>query len=315
MQPQQQGQWNQGGGNDLLMGGGRKTPPCKWGSPGERMPKQPGYIEHGLVCEEPGTMQQSDYQTGKLKFYDDGNPIMQVVIKIQTDRRDPNIKDDDGIRAIYAYGQMLAVIREAIIEAGGSRLDIGTHLYVKYVEQILEPRPGAKPQPKNIWAAKVTLPVPSQADMWGGDMAPQQSAPPQYAQQAPQQYQQQPPQYAPQQTYPQPPQQYQQQPAVQYVQPGNSGSVPGPPPGVNHHGQPQSQQPPDWAVPPTQAQMAQQVGPADQFASQPQIAATNSPDQQSMLARLAGQHARGTALGVLPQGNAVQQFPTEQIPF
>ena len=42
--------------------------------------------------------EQTEFGTGEVKRFDDGNPMMQVVITLQTEERSD---DDDGIRLLY----------------------------------------------------------------------------------------------------------------------------------------------------------------------------------------------------------------------
>ncbi|PLS30866.1 PhnA protein [Bifidobacterium margollesii] len=44
--------------------------------------------------------QQHDIDTGAPKFFDNGQPMMQIVVHIATDQRDPMIPGDDGMRAV-----------------------------------------------------------------------------------------------------------------------------------------------------------------------------------------------------------------------
>jgi len=64
--------------------------------------------------------QQTDFQTKAPKFYDDEKqrPMMQVVFTLQTDERNPEIEDDDGVRRLFAKGQMIGAIKNAIKKAG-----------------------------------------------------------------------------------------------------------------------------------------------------------------------------------------------------
>ena len=65
-------------------------------------------------------IQQTDFQSKKPKFYDEEKtqPMWQIVFTLQTDDRDPEIDNDDGIRSLYAKGQMIGAIRTAIKETG-----------------------------------------------------------------------------------------------------------------------------------------------------------------------------------------------------
>lgn len=109
--------------NDFLMGGGYKSatfkgePPISW---------------EGEVIEEPSLVQKRDYDSGDLLFWPDGNPRMQMVVVVQTDVRDPQIPDDDGIRAHYLDGSKARAVRDAVRAAGADRIDVGGRLTLTY---------------------------------------------------------------------------------------------------------------------------------------------------------------------------------------
>lgn len=62
--------------------------------------------------------QIKDIKDDKPKFWDDGRPQEQIVVRVQTDHR--NDADDDGIRALYikTWGVWKAALLEAV-QAGG----------------------------------------------------------------------------------------------------------------------------------------------------------------------------------------------------
>lgn len=102
--------------NDLLMGGGGKT--AKFPNIGDK-------IVGTVVSAEP--TQQTDID-GKAKFWDDGKPMMQVVITLQTDSREDD--DDDGVRKLYVKGQMLKAVQEVVRPHKG--LQVGGKIAVQY---------------------------------------------------------------------------------------------------------------------------------------------------------------------------------------
>lgn len=87
-----------------------------------------GDIAKGAVVSATA-VQQKDFTTGKPKFWDDGNPMMQLVITLQTDERDADDATDDGTRRIFAKGEMLSAIRVAL---AGRKLEEGGVLAVQY---------------------------------------------------------------------------------------------------------------------------------------------------------------------------------------
>lgn len=109
--------------NDFLLGGG--------GAPGFKFPEI-GTVAKGTVVSFEA-QQQTDFATGEPKTYRDGNPMMQVVVTMQTDERDPDVEDDDGKRRLFIRGQMRQAVGEAIRAAGAKGLAQGGVLAVQYV--------------------------------------------------------------------------------------------------------------------------------------------------------------------------------------
>src|SRR5688500_7501049 len=87
----------------------------------------------GRIVREPKVQQQTDAATGDPKTFANGDPMMQLVVQVQTDQRDPADADDDGIRAIYIKAKMLAAVRDAVRKSGAKGLEVGGELTVTYV--------------------------------------------------------------------------------------------------------------------------------------------------------------------------------------
>src|SRR5690606_40400870 len=87
-----------------------------------------GATVSGTICEPPVVQQQRDYTTGELKFWSDGNPMMQLVVTLQTGERDPGIVDDDGRRRVYVRGQLKRAVQRAVKTAGAPGLAVGGQL-------------------------------------------------------------------------------------------------------------------------------------------------------------------------------------------
>jgi hypothetical protein len=109
--------------DDFLMGGG--------GAPSAKFPT-PGTVIGGRITEKPTVEQQRDIKTGEKKFWSDGNPMMQLVVTVQTDQRDPEIDEDDGRRRLFVKGQMKNAIADAVRTAGARGLEVGGTLTVTY---------------------------------------------------------------------------------------------------------------------------------------------------------------------------------------
>lgn len=111
--------------NDFLMGGG--------GAPSAKFPTI-GTSFTGRITEQPTVEQQKDFTTGNPKFWDDGNPAMQLVVTIQTEQRDPAVENDSGKRRLYIKGQLKTAVQEAVRNSGARGLEVGGHLTVTYTQ-------------------------------------------------------------------------------------------------------------------------------------------------------------------------------------
>ena len=71
---------------------------------------------------EATVRQVNDFTTGKPKFWDDGKPVNQVVVSIDTDLRDD--ADDTGERTLYikTWGSQWKALREAVRVLGAHQL-------------------------------------------------------------------------------------------------------------------------------------------------------------------------------------------------
>ena len=108
--------------NDLLMGGGTKSASFL----------EIGASVTGRITTEPKAAQQTDLKDGSLKTFANGDPMMQIIVQLATDQRDPDIEDDDGTRSLYVKSNMLKAIREAVKQTGAKGLEVGGTLTVTY---------------------------------------------------------------------------------------------------------------------------------------------------------------------------------------
>jgi hypothetical protein len=106
--------------NDFLNQGG--VPSARFTRPGE-------WAEGEVRSTE--VVQQRDYDTGVPLTWDDGNPKLQLVVTVATAERDPKVPDDDGLRKLYAKGNMLMAIRQAV-RRSNAELRPGGWLKVTY---------------------------------------------------------------------------------------------------------------------------------------------------------------------------------------
>lgn len=132
--------------NQLLLGsaGGR----------GASFPRV-GTIVKGKVLSEPEAREQTEPATGEVKRFKDGAAKMQVLIRLQTDlREDP---EDDGVRTVYAKGQMLKAIGRAMQEVKARKIEPDGFLEVGLVGE--EPPTIRGFNPTKLYAARYTPPA------------------------------------------------------------------------------------------------------------------------------------------------------------
>jgi hypothetical protein len=91
----------------------------------------PGTTVSGVICDDPVQTQQTT-PSGDLKTWESGDPMMQLVVTIQTAERDPEIDDDDGKRRVFVKGQMRKALGDAVRHSGKKGLDVGGTLTVTY---------------------------------------------------------------------------------------------------------------------------------------------------------------------------------------
>lgn len=86
----------------------------------------------GRISSPPVIRQQTDPADGRPKTWDNGDPMMQLVVNLTTTERDPSIPNDDGVRAVYIKGQLQQAVREAVRRSGAPGLEVGGTLTVTY---------------------------------------------------------------------------------------------------------------------------------------------------------------------------------------
>jgi len=109
----------------------------------------------GQICGY-STRQETAYGSGELLTFPDGQPRMQIVIELDTDLSDG--PDDDGRRTVYCKRRMAKAIGEALRKAGGSELQEGATLTIKYVGDATAEGTFA---PAKLFKAKYEPPVAS----------------------------------------------------------------------------------------------------------------------------------------------------------
>jgi hypothetical protein len=101
-----------------------------------------GTFFEGTVVGTPRVTQQRDFDTQQPKFYDDGNPMMQLVVMLQTQLHDDS--EDDGRRGLYVKGQMLRALQDEMRDKGVKQFGEGSYLRVTHTG--LKPSQRGNPQ-------------------------------------------------------------------------------------------------------------------------------------------------------------------------
>lgn len=132
-----------------------------------------GEYVQGDIIDDPQMMQQRDYETENLTFYADGAPAMQLVIRLQTEQRDPDKPDDDGVRTIYVKGQLKTAVIAAMRGLDHNVPRKGGVMRVTLTG--LEPvklKNGKPGNDKKIHEVKYRAPAAAQADAYLSEPSP-----------------------------------------------------------------------------------------------------------------------------------------------
>jgi hypothetical protein len=116
----------------------------------------------GTIVSKPTTRQETEFGTGKPKtFPKSGDPIMGIIVDVQTDQRTD--ADDDGIRRLYIEGKRLKdAVRAGVVASGADGLDVGGQLFVAWVgEEQGQGATPAKVYEARYYAPPTTTPVPA----------------------------------------------------------------------------------------------------------------------------------------------------------
>lgn len=106
---------------------------------------------------------QRDLQTGKPKLWDDGTPMKQMIVTLQTEARDPEVENDDGVRKLYVGSKgMREALAAAVKLTGSGGIAIGGTLGIKYARDGEQPKKGFNP-PKE-YVAKYEPPTVAVSD-------------------------------------------------------------------------------------------------------------------------------------------------------
>ena len=129
--------------------------------------KQIGASVTGTITEEPVLRQQTDFASGALLCWPDGNPKQVLVVVLQTTEQDgPN---DDGRRSIWAAnpGGLRTALGKAVHAAGAKQLDVGGTLTITYVKDGDRPANTGYNPPK-VYEAVYVPPAATAPRSWQG---------------------------------------------------------------------------------------------------------------------------------------------------
>ena len=112
-----------------------------------------GHSYTGIVLSKRSEQQRDYDDASVLKTWDDGNPMMQVVVELQTDSEGTfdsdgeavEVEDDDGIRSLYVKGPLQRAIRDAVRKSGAPTLELFGMLTVTYSAKGKQNNPRFKP--------------------------------------------------------------------------------------------------------------------------------------------------------------------------
>lgn len=111
-----------------------------------------GYTYQGTIIGRPQLVQSRDYETGNPKTWEDGNPVMSVVITLMVDGEK---------RTLWAQrpsARFVALV-EAQKEAGAGPMQEGGTLYIKFIGERPNRRGNPKLKPAKQYAAKYVPPL------------------------------------------------------------------------------------------------------------------------------------------------------------
>lgn len=86
------------------------------------------------VITDAVARQQTDFDDGTPLTWDNGDPMMEVVLTLSTSLRDKEIEDDDGSRRVFCRGQMLTAMKQAVRKAKDKKPRIGGRITITHTD-------------------------------------------------------------------------------------------------------------------------------------------------------------------------------------
>ena len=105
----------------------------------------------GVTTAPPIASQQTNFDTRKPEYWDDGRPKMQLILELQTDLRED--EDDDGIRRLYVKGQMLSAFRDEMKRLKIDKFGVGSRITVTLTG--MKPPASGRGFPSKVYAVQI----------------------------------------------------------------------------------------------------------------------------------------------------------------
>ena len=145
--------------NDALMGGASAAPAAQFVNPGDMVSGDILTItsrQERNYAPPRADGSQVPFSERPLSFFPkSGDPIMGVVLVIQTDARGVLSPEDDGVRTLYIEGKRKKdAVKAAVLASGAKGLAVGGRIDMQFAGK--EP-PYAQQSP-NIWNVRYTPP-------------------------------------------------------------------------------------------------------------------------------------------------------------
>lgn len=139
--------------DDLLLG--RSGPPAaKFARPGDK-------IRGTLVGKD--TQHKSKFNPkdpsdkSDLMFFKSGDPVLELILTLQTELRDPAKEGDKGLRRVYVPFQMQQSLQQAVADAGIKRtLPLGSVIEIEFTHEV--PNALNTGNPRKEYKVTVTAP-------------------------------------------------------------------------------------------------------------------------------------------------------------
>lgn len=124
-----------------------------------------GTVYSGRITSLPKELQDRDFATGKPKFWDDGQPMMVVVLRLQV--QTPHGEEERGVWARKPSSLFRAI--GAAQKASGKRLELGGTLAIRLVGT--QPAKNPRHNPQKLYEARYEPPADTLPDPWAAPTA------------------------------------------------------------------------------------------------------------------------------------------------